>query len=151
MNFMSLGRLRSLFVLFTLSILFPLVPQLTYAQTPPGPPPKPPQHPMPPPPDPVDQEQFLAYWTSETGWTSELQLRNNALAQELTVTPVLRLADGAETSLAAVTIKPQEVKMIDLGAAISAAAAPQLVGTYGSLALRYRSPSERSLYASEMV
>jgi hypothetical protein len=99
----------------------------------------------------VDQEQAIAYWTTETGWTSDLQLRNNAVGQDLTVTPVLRLADGAETSLAPVTIQPQEVKSIDLGAAISAAAAPQLVGAYGSLALRYRSPSQRSLYAAEMV
>jgi hypothetical protein len=28
----------------------------------------------------VDQEQFVPYWTSETGWNSELQLRNNALS-----------------------------------------------------------------------
>jgi len=121
------------------------------AQTPPGPPPKPVQRPIPAQPPAVDQEQAIAYWTTETGWTSELQLRNNAVGQDLTVTPVLRLADGAETSLAPVTIKPQEVKSIDLGAAISAAAAPQLVGTYGSLALRYRSPSQRALYAAEMV
>ena len=87
-------------------------------------PPKPRQHPTPPPPPPTDQEQSVAYWTTETGWTSELQLRNNAVGQDLTVTPVLRLADGAETSLAAVTIKPQEVKSINLDAAISAAAAP---------------------------
>jgi hypothetical protein len=105
----------------------------------------------PPPPDPVDQEQFIAYWTTETGWTCELQLRDNAVAQDLTVTPVLRLADGAETSLVPVTIKPQEVKSIDLASAISAAGAPQLVGTYGSVVLRYRSPSSGSLYASEMI
>src|SRR6266851_3670691 len=59
---------------------------------------------------PTDHEQIIAYWTSETGWKSELQLRNNLVAQDLTVTPALRLADGAETNLAAVTIKPQEVK-----------------------------------------
>src|SRR5216683_2733133 len=109
------------------------------------------QHPTPPPPDPVDQEQFVAYWTSETGWTSELQLRNNAFGQDLTVTPVLRLADGAETSLAPVTIKPQEVKSVDLDAAISAASAPQLVGAYGSVALRYLSPSSGTLYAAMMI
>jgi hypothetical protein len=67
----------------------------------PSTPPQAHQRPTPPaPPDPVGQEQFVAYWTTETGWTSELQLRNNAVAQDLTVTPVLRLADGAETSLA---------------------------------------------------
>ncbi len=120
------------------------------AQSPSTPPPARP-HPTPPPPDPVDQEQFLAYWTSETGWTSELQLRANGLAQDLTVTPVLRLADGAETNLAPVTIKPQEVKSVDLDAAIAAAAAPQLVGTYGSVALRYLSPSSGNLYAAMMI
>ena len=136
---------------FLLVILVVSVASCTmFAQTPPAPP-KVHQRPIPPQPDSVDQEQSLAYWTTETGWTSELQLRNNAVAYDFTVTPVLRLADGAETTLAAVTLKPQEVKSFDLGAAIAAAAAPQLVGTYGSLALRYRSPSERSLYAAEMI
>src|SRR5229473_6750731 len=103
-----------------------------------------------PPPAPADQEQIVPYWTTETGWKSELQLRNNQAVQDLTVTPVLRTAYGAETTLAPVTIKPQEVKSIDLDAAIGATA-PQLVGTYGSLVLRYRSPGSRSLYASVMV
>ncbi len=65
-----------------------------------------------PPTTPVDQEQFVSYWTSETGWKSELQLRNNAVDQDVTVTPALRLPNGAETPLAPVTIKPQEVKSI---------------------------------------
>jgi hypothetical protein len=136
-----------LLIVFALSVMSNAV----FAQTPPGPPPKPVQRPIPAQPPAVDQEQAIAYWTTETGWTSELQLRNNAVAQDLTVTPVLRLADGAETSLAPVTIKPQEVKSIDLGAAIFAAAAPQLVGTYGSVVLQYRSPSLGSLYAALMV
>jgi hypothetical protein len=108
------------------------------------------QTPSRPPPAPVDQEQIVPYWTTETGWTSELQLRNNQVGLDLTVTPVLRTAYGAETRLAPVTIKPQEVKSIDLDAAVGTAA-PQLVGTYGSLALRYRSPGSRSFYASVMV
>ena len=81
----------------------------------------PPAHKAPPPPPPppaADQQQFVSYWTTETGWNSELQLRNNAVGQDVTVTPVLRLPDGTETALAAVTIKPQEVKAIDLDAAI---------------------------------
>jgi hypothetical protein len=130
--------------------LAPLATRPASAQSSAGPP-KFSKRPIPPQPPEVDQEQAIAYWTTETGWISELHLRNNAATLDLTVTPVLRLADGAETNLAAVTIKPQEVKSIDLGAAISAAAAPQLVGTYGSLALRYSSSSERSLYAAEMV
>ncbi len=96
----------------------------------------------------VDQELIIPYWTTETGWRSELQLRNNAVGHDLIVTPVLRLAYGAETSLAAVTIKSDEVKSVDLEAAISAANAPQLVGTYGSAVLRFRAPAFRSLYAA---
>ncbi|MFI5059794.1 MAG: hypothetical protein ACHQLQ_16635, partial [Candidatus Acidiferrales bacterium] len=103
-----------------------------------------------PPPAPADREQIVAYWTTETGWKSELQLRNNQSAQDLTVTPVLRTAYGVETALAPVTIKPQEVKAIDLESAIGTTA-PQLVGTYGSLVLRYRSSGSRSLYAALMV
>ena len=68
------------------------------------------------------------------------------------MTPALRLADGAETALDSVTIKPQEVKSIDLDAAIAAAAAaPQLIGTYGSVVLRYRSPYAATLYAAMMI
>jgi hypothetical protein len=130
--------------------LFLFISSCVLAQQPPTPPP-PHERPIPPQLPAVDQQQTVAYWTTETGWNSELQLRNNALSQDLTVTPALRLADGAETSLAPVTIKPQEVTSIDIGAAISAAGSPNLVGTYGSIVLRYSSPSERVLYAALMV
>src|SRR5208283_458157 len=100
---------------------------------------------------PQNHEQVAAYWTSETGWNTELQLRNNLLDQDLIVTPVVRRSDGAETDLAAITIKPQEVKGIDLDASISAANAPQLVGTYGSIVLRYSSTSRGNLYATTMI
>jgi hypothetical protein len=108
---------------------------------------QPPSH---PPPAPADQEQIIPYWTTETGWMSELQLRNNKIGSDLTVTPVLRTAYGAETALPPVTIKSEEVTSIDIEAAIGTTA-PQLVGTYGSLVLRYRTPGSRSLYASLMV
>jgi hypothetical protein len=101
-------------------------------------------------PQPKDQEQFLAYWTTETGWHSELQLRNNLVGQNLTVTPALRAADGTETILPAVSIQPQEVKAIDIEAAIGNTA-PQLLGTYGSVVLRYRSLGSRNLYAALMI
>jgi hypothetical protein len=80
----------------------------------------------PTPPEAADNEQFVAYWTTETGWHSELQLRNNRTNGDLVVTPALRLSDGAETALAPVTIRPQEVQSLDLEAAITSAA-PQLV------------------------
>jgi hypothetical protein len=103
------------------------------------------------PPAAIDNEQIIAYWTTETGWKSELQLRNNMAGQELVVTPALRLAgDGTETALAPVTIKPQEVASIDLETAIGASS-PQLIGTYGSLVLRYHSSGFRNLYAALMA
>lgn len=101
-------------------------------------------------PKPKDREQFIAYWTTETGWHSDLQLRNNLVGSNLTVTPGLRTPDGVETSLPAITIRPQEVKSVDLEAAIRGTA-PELVGTYGSIVLRYRSLGRRNLYASVMI
>ena len=137
-----------IFFLFCLPVTL-LGPQPGAAQQPKGPSPGTRRTPTPRPAS--DQEQFIAYWTSEAGWTSELQLRNNAAAQDLTVTPALRLPDGAETPLAPVTVKPQEVKSVDIAAAVASAAAPQLVGTYGSVVLRYRSASLSSLYAAMMI
>jgi hypothetical protein len=91
-------------------------------------------------------EHFVPYWTTEGSWQSELQLRNNLNDQDLTVRPYLRTADGAETSLPAVTIKPQEVKMIDVGAA-----AQQVGKSYGSVVLRFRSAFSSALYAALMM
>jgi hypothetical protein len=50
------------------------------------------------------QEVFAPFWTSEPGWETELQLKNNLASGPPTVTPVLRLATGEETALDPVTI-----------------------------------------------
>lgn len=96
-------HLRPGFFFIVLALL--VSPPLMSAQAPSGSPPPHQRPPMPP----LDQEQFLGYWTTETGWSSELQLRNNASTEDLIVTPALRLADGAETALAPIIIKPHEV------------------------------------------
>jgi hypothetical protein len=98
------------------------------------------------PPKMKEYEQFVAYWSAESGWQSELQLRNNMVAQDLTVSPVLRTSDGTETPLPAVTVKPAEVKSIDIDMA-----APQLAGQYGSILLKYRAVGLHSLYAALMI
>jgi len=51
---------------------------------------------------PSGHEQFAPYWTTESGWRTELQLRNNLAAGNLTVTPVLGAADGSEFPLSPV-------------------------------------------------
>ena len=95
-------------------------------------------------------EQYVAYWTTEPGWRTELQLRNNLDPGELTVTPALRTADGTETALPPVTIKSGDVASLDVGDTVLKAA-PRLVGTYGSLVLRYRATVHRALYCPVMV
>lgn len=97
-----------------------------------------------------DQEQFVAYWTTETGWDTMLELRNNLVAQTLTVTPSLRAPDGTETSLGPITINPRDIQTIDIGAAVGTVA-PQLIGTFGSIVLRYQSVSYSNLYALAMI
>lgn len=47
-------------------------------------------------PVPKPQESYAPYWTSEPGWTTELQLKNNLFSAPLTVTPVLRTVSGKE-------------------------------------------------------
>jgi hypothetical protein len=77
-------------------------------------------------------------------------LRNNT-ASDLTVTPALRTSNGVETPLTPVTIHPQEIKTLDLESAAIDGRAPQYVGTYGSVILRYRSPSQGSLFPMVMI
>jgi hypothetical protein len=102
-------------------------------------------------PEAVDQEQFISYWTTETGWRSELELRNNMAASDLTVTPALRTPNGTETPLDPVIIHPREIKIIDLESAVIDGRAPQYVGTYGSVILRYHSPSRGNLFPMVMI
>ena len=95
-------------------------------------------------------EQYIVYWTSEPGWRTELQLRNNRVSADLTVTPALRTASGAETALPPVAIRPGEVVSLDLSEVLMKAA-PALIGAYGSVVLRYSSLGQRVLYAAAMV
>jgi hypothetical protein len=102
------------------------------------------------PPQPVAQEQFISYWTTEAGWRTELQLRNNLESSDLTVVPAVRTAAGVETALPSVTIKPGEVVSLDLYDALMTAA-PSLAGAWGSLVLRYTAVVHHALYAAAMV
>ena len=79
-----------------------------------------------------------------------MELRNNQVSDILTVTPVLRTADGSETPLSPFKILPQEVKTVDVATAIGSSA-PQLIGTYGSVAFRYHTATQATLYAVSMI
>jgi hypothetical protein len=100
--------------------------------------------------DVAPHEQFAPYWTAEPGWRTELQLRNNLAQGDLTVTPVLRSANGDEYPLPPVTIAPNEIKSVDVSDAVTKSA-PQLKGLFGSVVFRYSSSGMRNLYAAVMV
>ena len=102
---------------------------------------------------PAPQESFAPYWTAEPGWSTEFQLKNNLAASSLTITPVLRLADGREIALDAVTVPSNDVVSVEVGEAL-ARQAPELVGSaqlYGSVVFRYTSRHARNLYAAVMI
>ena len=102
---------------------------------------------------PKPQESFAPYWTAEPGWETELQLRNNLASGALTVTPVLRLANGNEIPLDPVTISSNAAASIQVGEALLRRA-PSLLnkpGTFGSVAFRYTSLHARNLAAVAAV
>jgi hypothetical protein len=89
--------------------------------------------------NPTLHELFLSYWTVEQGWSTELEIRNNVAWRDLTVTPVLRMADGAEIALQPVTVPPEHVASVDVREALFAIA-PDLLdrnGSFGSVVYRY--------------
>lgn len=101
-------------------------------------------------PQPAAQEQYVSYWTTEPGWNTELQLRNNLDSSDLTVVPAVRTAAGVETALPSVTIKAGDVVSVDLYDTLTKSA-PSLAGAWGSLVLRYTSVAHRALYCAVMV
>lgn len=102
---------------------------------------------------PKPQESFAPYWTSEPGWTTELQLKNNLPSTPLTVTPVLRLASGQGIPLDATTIPPNSSVSVWVNEGLLAHASDLLSqpGSYGSVVFRYTSLSAVNLYATVLL
>ncbi|MGA7752520.1 MAG: hypothetical protein WCB05_06810, partial [Candidatus Sulfotelmatobacter sp.] len=99
------------------------------------------------------QESYAPYWTSEPGWTTELQLKNNLLKEALTVTPILRLASGREIALDSTTIAPNTSVSVWVNDELLEHA-PDLLsqpGSYGSVVFRHTSPSVGNLYANVLL
>jgi hypothetical protein len=99
------------------------------------------------------QEVFAPYWSSDPGWETELQLKNNLPSESLTVTPVLRLASGEEIALNPVTIAPNASATVEINQALLQHS-PTLVnqpGSYGSAVLRFTSFHPRNLTASAVI
>lgn len=105
------------------------------------------------PPIKADFEQFIPYWTTEGGWHTELQLRNNLALEPLSVTPVVHTSSGATIDLPSLTISPGDIGLVQVDEGLSRAGftPASQADSYGSVSLRYHSISLRSLYASAMV
>jgi hypothetical protein len=102
--------------------------------------------------NPSPQEVSATYFSLESGWNTDLEMRNNLRRRELTITPVLRAASGQELSLTPVTIAPQHVVSLDLRTL--AQADPKIVdnfGSFGSVAFRFNGLDAANLFAAAMV
>jgi hypothetical protein len=104
-------------------------------------------------PSPKPQESFAPYWTSEPGWATQLQLKNNLSSRPLTVTPVLRLASGQEISLDATTIPPNSSVSVWVNEGLLAHSPDYLSqpGSFGSVVFRYTSLSAMNLHATVVL
>jgi hypothetical protein len=104
-------------------------------------------------PIPKAQELFAPYWSSEPGWDTELQLKNNLSSSPLTVTPVLRTASGQEIQLTPVTIPANDSVSVWANEGLLEHS-PGLLsqpGSYGSVVFRYTSVATMSLHATAIV
>jgi hypothetical protein len=95
------------------------------------------------------QEVFAPYWTSEPGWDTELQLKNNLSVGTLTVTPVLRLSSSQEIALDPVTIAANDTASVWVNLGLLKHYPDRLSqpGSYGSVVFRFAAANARNLYA----
>jgi hypothetical protein len=104
-------------------------------------------------PAPKPQELFASYWTSEPGWDTELQLKNNLASGSLTVTPVLRLLSAQEIPLDPVTIAANDSISVWVNMGLLKHS-PDLLsqpGSYGSVVFRFTALDARNAFASSIA
>jgi hypothetical protein len=95
---------------------------------------------------------FAAYWILEPGWTTELEMRDNLVYHELTITLVLRMATGQQISLNPVTIPPEHIMSINLRSPDRVdAGIPDHIGSFGSVAFRFNGLDSANLFAATIV
>jgi hypothetical protein len=98
-------------------------------------------------------ELILPYVTLEPGWRTSLEVRNNLADRKILVAPSFRLSNGREIELPAVEIKSDETKSLNLATVVGGLNANLVgkTGTFGSVVLRFTSPSSGNIYAAAMV
>jgi len=102
---------------------------------------------------PTAQEMVVPYWSLEPGWNTELEMRNNMAQRKLMVTPVLRMANGQEFPLAAVTLEPDQSVSVDLRDVVGQSH-PELAGhpgSYGSVVFRFNGLASANMFAGRVA
>lgn len=96
---------------------------------------------------------FASYWTSEPGWDTELQIKNNLASGSLTVTPVLRLSSAQEISLDPVTIAANDSLSVwvNMGLLKHSRDLLSQPGSYGSVVFRFNALDARNVFASSVA
>ncbi|MDP9268872.1 MAG: hypothetical protein M3P27_11195 [Acidobacteriota bacterium] len=99
------------------------------------------------------QEVVVPYWTSEPGWNTHIEIRNNRRDRAVTVTPTLRLASGREVPLSPITVDTAESKPVNVGLALAAimSANAESAPMFGSVILRFDGGSPSNIFAAAIV
>jgi hypothetical protein len=100
----------------------------------------------------ASQELVIAYWITEPGWDTQLEVGNNLASETVSVSPLLRVHTGDSIALPAITLPPSAVRTIDLADAILRSGhALSPTDAFGALELRYQAHSMRNVYAAVLI
>lgn len=99
------------------------------------------------------QTLWGVYWTVQPGFTSTLEMKNNLVAEPLSVSVSLYFANGEEYPLSPVQLGPRQTAIIDLNRAIESlpSAVAARAGQEGTLEVEFVAPTPSALMGSVSV
>jgi hypothetical protein len=92
---------------------------------------------------------YVQYWTTQSGFTSSLEMKNNLVSDPLTVAISVYVAAG-EFPVKTITLAPRQTTVLDLNSAIQATAIPRDVRE-GTLEVEFTGPNPLALMGSISV
>jgi hypothetical protein len=102
--------------------------------------------------DVTDQKLWAVYWTTETGYTSILEMKNNRVKETLTARPTLYFRSGEELPLAPVTLGPRQTAVLNINQALAVLPAdPRRERQQGTLKLDFEASNEQGIMGTVSV
>lgn len=92
---------------------------------------------------PKPQQVFSGFWRVDQGFESTLRIKNILITQNLTVSPVVYMADGTAYALPSIDLAPGGIRDVSINEALQEAP-PSIrghVSQFGSVVLHFTSPS----------